>query len=702
MADSAPRRIRLPQHRPALIRVKPRPRFISVPKEELTKELAIADTLKALQGEISSITDPVLRDQYLFAMTEVAKDGDLTRMIELARYRRAVVPLDEFLHSTTYLGIDTKEIYPAVRQTLEAVETEQYVEAVLKGSIGIGKTTAANLSIIRQIYKLACMRSPQQTFGLQRHSSIVFTIQSVRLATAKRAVFDELGKFIHGSPFFNEIFPYDKRIASSMYFKEHHVQILPVSSSDTGAISMNVIGGMLDEVNFMERIKNSKNANADEGGEYDQAKTLYLTLSKRRRSRFMNKGKLPGTLFLVSSSRYPDDFTEVKAAEAVSQGGQDKEIFVLSQSLWEGRGRDKYLPEEFRVLVGNERQRPRILAPDEIITNPDDHVISVPEDLRIEFDKDIGGAIRDFAGLTTLASRPFIQNRESLFDCMALADQYAYESAIPLQEIDLEVSLPFVLPERVRTDVTQMRVAHIDLATTRDSAGLAIGHIAGTKTIERTQAETGQRIVEVLPVIAYDCILRILPPRDGEIDFAKIRQIIYDLRDKHGLPIKVVTTDGFQSVDFRQILSRKGFVTEYLSLDRTTQPYRTLRDAFYDRRVLLPRHQTLIKELTELEYVQHGAKEKVDHKPRGSKDVADAVCGVAAFLLTRRQTWTTQPTFRGQGGLMLHGHRTGLGTIKLEELSENELITAGATYGRPTAKRRSLTRMKSRVRKKAE
>lgn len=678
--------------------IKPRPRRLSVPEKQLSKEVEIADTIKALQAEIAGLPDKLLREQYHHAMTEVAKDGDLSRMLELARYRRGVVPLDEFLHSETYLGIDPKEIYPSVMDTLVAVETEQYVEAVLKGSIGIGKTTAANLGIIRQIYKLSCMRSPQQTFGLQRHSSIVFTIQSVRLATAKRAVFDELGKFIHGSPFFNEIYPYDKRIASSMYFREHHVQILPVSSSDTGAISMNVIGGMLDEVNFMERIKNSKNANADETGEYDQAKTLYLTLSKRRRSRFMNRGKLPGTLFLVSSSRYPDDFTETKAAEAQMCGGEDPEIYVMSKSLWEGRGREKYSAEEFRVLLGSERQRPRILGPDEVIDDPDAEIISVPEDLRSEFDKDVGGAIRDFAGRTTLASRPFIHNREALFECMALADQFAYESVIPTQEIDLEVSQPFVLPERIRDDVNQMRVAHIDLATTRDSAGLAIGHIAGTKTIERIQAETGQRIIEVLPVIAYDCILRILPPRDGEIDFAKIRQILYDLRDKHNLPISVVTTDGFQSVDFRQILAKKGFATEYVSLDRTTQPYRTLRDALYDRRVLLPRHQVLIKELTELEYVQNGAKEKIDHKPRGSKDVADAVCGVAMFLLTRRNTWTTQPTFKGPNGMMLHGHRTGTGSMALEELTDDEMREIGGKHGRPTTHRRSLDRMKSRRR----
>lgn len=688
-----------PVHRPRkrLIRVRKHEPSFSISEEDLNREVEISDIVKSLYEEIKGISDPRLREQYDYAMKEVANDGDLEHVHALTRYRRTVAPLEEFMLSDTYLGMDQKEIYPAVQQCLDALETEQYVEAVLKGSIGIGKTTMANLGILRQLYKISCMRNPQQTFGLQKHSSIVFTIQSVRLSTAKKAVFDELGKFLQSSPYFNEIYPYDKRIASSLYFREHHVQILPVSSSDTGAISMNVIGGMLDEVNFMERIKNSKNANSTEDGEYDQAKTLYNTLSNRRRSRFMKQGKLPGTLFLVSSSRYPDDFTEEQAKKSTMCGGTDPSIFVLSQSLWEGRGREKYATEEFRVLIGNERMRPRILAQDEIIDDATDEIMSVPEDLRIEFEKDLGGAIRDFGGRTTLASRPFIHNRESLFECMALADQYDYQSAIATQEIDLEVSSPSIIMERVRTDVPSMRVAHVDLATTRDSAGLAVGHIAGTRTIERTQPETGEKIIEVLPVIAYDVILRVLPPREGEIDFAKIRQIIYELRDNYKLPIKVVTTDGFQSTDFRQILSKKGFATEYLSLDRTTQPYRTLRDALYDKRVLLPRHQHLITELTELEYIQHKSKEKVDHKPRGSKDVADAVAGVAAYLLTRRHTWKQQPTFRGERGLLLHGHRTGLGSVELEELTYAEL-DEGRT-GRPTPPRRSISRIKSRARK---
>jgi hypothetical protein len=676
-----------------IIRHKAPPQLVaSVSQEELQQEIELADTVESLKYEVDNIADLLLREQYQEALIQVGEDGDLEHLLELTRYVRGVVPLDEFLHGNTYLGIEENELYPGVVETLHALESEEYVECVMKGAIGGGKTTTANLGMARQIYKISCMRNPQQTFGIQQHSSIVFTIQSVRLSTAKQAVFDEMVPFLANSPYFKEIFPYDKRITSQLKFKHHNVTVMPVSSSNTGAISMNVIGGLLDEVNFMQRVQNSKNAVSDDG-EFNQARELYLTLSKRRRSRFMHKGKLPGTLFLVSSSRYPDDFTEEKAKEALMCGGEDPEIFVFSKTLWDSKGRDRYSDKEFRVLVGNERTRSRILNDGEIITESDVTIVPVPEDFRREFEKDIDGSVRDFAGQTTLASRPFIHNRESIHDCMDLADAYAYQSVYPRDEIDLEIGVPSIAPERIRDDVKSMRVCHVDLALTRDSAGLAVGHIAGTKTIERTNPDTGQKTVETLPVIAYDLIMRINPPRDGEIDFAKIRQIIYDMRDNNGIPIKVVTTDGFQSTDFRQILAKKRFVTEYLSLDRTTQPYRTFRDALYDRRILLPRHQTLVKELTELEYVTHGSKEKVDHKPRGSKDVADAVCGVAMYLMTRRNTWSTQPTFKADAGMMLHGHRTGIGSVALDQMDESEWDERHGSGRKSVKSRRSVARL---------
>jgi hypothetical protein len=640
---------------------------------EAFRQIEINVAITRLQQELDQLNDPVITDQLRYAIEQVRKDGDFENLIELTKYRRTPVPLDEFLYGSMYLGLRPSELFPGVTEALHELDTGNYVEAVIKGGIGSGKSTIANLGILRQLYFISCLRHPQATFGVQRNSSIVFTIQSVRLTTAKKAVFQEMGAYIANSPYFTKVYPYDKRITSEMVFREQRVTIMPVSSSDTGAISLNVIGGLLDEMNFMQKVAKSKNDHADVSGEYDQAKNLYLNLSKRRRSRFMSRGKLPGILFLVSSSRYPDDFTEVKAAEAASQGGPDPQIYVFSKSLWESRGRDKYNPKSFRVLVGNERHKSRILNENEAAP-PDMEVIEVPEDFRSEFIKDVDGSIRDLAGRTTLATRPFLRNREAIYNCMALAEQYGYRLLHNMEEVDLHITKPGVIEANLRTDVKQMRVVHVDLAVSRDAAGLAIGHVAGTKTCTRINFETGQTVTEVLPVIAFDAVLRIVPPTNGEIDFSMIRQIIYDLKEKYGLPIKVVTTDGFNSVDFRQILAKKGYATDYLSVDRNPQPYIAFRDAINDGRIFMPRHNYLMKELVELEYVRAGSKEKIDHRPHGgSKDVADAVCGVASYLMTRRAAWTQQPIFIGQGGYMLHGRRTVHENVQLMERPKEQI-----------------------------
>lgn len=679
---------RLPKHRIS------DPRLI-LPSEEAHTFREIEDNVRSLLREAELMPKGKHRDQIMGAVENVMLSGDIEELYEVTKWRRTPVDLDEFLFGNIYLGLRPSELYPGVLHDLHQLDTGKYVEAVLKGAIGGGKTTEANLGILRQLYFISCLRNPQATFGVQRNSSIVFTIQSVRLSTAKKAVFGEMGAYIGNSPYFNEVYPYDKRIASEMIFREQRVTILPVSSSDTGAISMNVIGGLLDEMNFMEKIKNSKKDNIDAQGEYDQAKTLYLNLSKRRRSRFMTKGNLPGILFLVSSSRYPDDFTEIKAMEAEMMGGNDPSIYVASRSLWEAKGRDKFAKEEFTVLIGNESRRSEIL-PDGAQVPPGMEVINVPVDLKIEFEKDIDGSIRDLAGRTTLSTKPFIRNRESIHECLRKSDEFGYRNIFELETYDLSIAVPKPVEDYIRTDVNQMRVAHVDLSTTGDAAGLAVGHVAGMRTMQRVNPYTGAILTETLPVIAIDFAMRIIPPQNGEIDFSKIRQILFDLNEQYGLPIKILTADGFNSVDFKQIMGKKGYITDYVSMDRTTEPYVSFKNAMLDNRVLLPRHNMLVQELVGLEITRNKSKEKVDHPPRGSKDVADAVCGVVSTLLTRRSAWTGRPKFMGQGGYIMHGNRTVHANVflptseevqRFEDMPDRKRITNRKIVERKSSKR---------------
>lgn len=604
--------------------------------------------LQRLLDEANRLDDPYTREEWMGALQIFASTGDLESIMNVTKWRRRPVDIETFMFDPLYLGMERNEIYPAVLEACHALDTGTYVEAVLKGALGTGKTTIANFMLARELYKVSCLRNPQRTFGIKTGTAIVFTIQSVRATTARKAVFDEFGQVIKVSPYFNKVYPYDKNIVSEMIFHEQNVHIMPVSSSNTGVISMNVIGGILDEMNFMQKVLKSKSGDADDDGSYDQAKRLYNTLSRRRKSRFTKKGKLPGILFVVSSSRFPDDFTEIKAAEAESEGGTDPSMYVYQHSQWSAKPRDSFLSEFFKVQIGNLNVPSKVLDEGEE-ANKSCRVIDVPMDFYNDFVKDVDGSLRDFAGETVIATRPFIGRRDMIYHCMETADEHNYKNIYNVEEIDLSLGIPRPVVDRLRLDIHQPRACHIDLGLNRDACGFAVGHIGGTKVMERTNMQTGEKELEILPVIAIDCVLRIVPPPGGEIEFAKVRKLVTSLRDDYGLPIEWVTYDGFESVDSRQILRKKGFKTDHLSVEKL-EHYRSLRDTIYDKRLLIPKHNFLAKELSELEYARIGNKEKVDHRANGTKDVADAVCGVTSFLLSRRSAWA---------GLITHGSPKG-------------------------------------------
>jgi hypothetical protein len=643
------------------------------------------------------ITNKGLREEWLNGIEKYLKTGDPHALVDACKWRQYPVDMEEFMFGKFYLGLEKRDIYPAVLDACIELDSGKYDHAVLKGCIGAGKTTIANIGIARETYKLSCLRSAQNTFGIQKQAAIAMTIQSVRLSTAKKAVYEELEQLIRRSPYFIKEFPYDAKIKSELYFRDQNLRIMPVTSGSTGAISMNVIGGVLDEMNFMQKIENSRSSYADPtSGSYDQAVQLYNTISRRRRSRFSNKGQLPGILYVISSSRYPDDFTEVKAREAEMCGGHDPKIFVFSKSSWEVKP-FAYGEARFKVAVGDEVYKSAICSSEE---EAEDYlmqglkVIDVPEDLRQEFEKDIDGSIRDYAGLTTLTTNPFIQQRDKVKKAAELADRYGYFNIFNVEEFDISYGIPKVILDKVRLDVKQPRFVHIDLGLKKDACGICVGHVAGSKLIRKTD-DNGNVFNEILPVIAIDCILRIVPPNGGEIEFSKVRDLLYDLRDNVGLPIKTVTLDGFQSVDTRQILQKKGFVSGYQSVEKI-EPYNALRNALYEERLLIPNHQRLKKELIELEtYVKNG-KEKVDHTHTGTKDLADALCGVVAFINKLRSSWANLP-FTENSDYSIFGDinivrqlNNKYGSIKNSRV--NVVAAEGFTGRKKVLRRASITR----------
>ncbi len=534
----------------------------------------------------------------------------------LDKYFHVPVDIQTFIECPLLMNKRTI-VWPEVMPYLEAINDGTRTECVLTGGIGVAKSTIALYTHAFQTYLLSALRDPHKMFDLDPSSEILTVFQSISKNLSKDVDYRRFRSMIEGAPYFMQHFPFSKDRESEMWFPRN-VIVKPVAGHDQAAIGQNVIGAILDEVNFMAVVEKSKLSS--DGGVYDQAVSNYNAIASRRESRFMVKGEVPGMLCLVSSRNYPGQFTDIKEKEA----RHNKRIFVYDMRIWELRP-NRFKGERFRVFTGDDTRKPYILgARDKVASTDEKLVVEVPVEYRERFDGDILGALRDVAGVSTMALHPFIMDTDSVSACFGTA-----LSIVSLEETDFRSSRLQIYPKRF-ANPSQPRFAHVDLAVTNDSCGLAVGHVPGFKPMQRGDE------MEMLPLIQYDLLLRIRPPRQGEIEFEHVRKLLYKLRDL-GLNIKWATFDTYQSIDSLQMLRQRGFVVGSQSMDEKPAPYEMTKQAFYDRRIRAPVHEMAQAEFARLE--KDPKTRKIDHPVKGSKDVSDAMAGVCFGLTTRRDVW---------------------------------------------------------------
>jgi hypothetical protein len=549
----------------------------------------------------------------------IRRGKEITAKIRmLQRYKEMPVDVQEFIESPRYLN-SPGVIYPLIMREIRELNSGKYIEAVLTGGIGTGKTTIAIFTTAYQLYLLSLLKDPHAEFNLSPTDEIVIVFQSITSGLAKSVDYSRFRELLLRSPYFTEHFAFDKSLTSEMRFP-NRIIVKPVSGSHTAAIGQNVIGGVIDEVNFMAVVEKSKQ-NRD-GGTFDQAWENYNAIVRRRESRFMVQGTLTGMLCLVSSKQYPGEFTDVKIAEAKKK---DRRIFVYDKRAWEVKPLSTFSGRWFDIFVGDATRKPYIMEPGQTLPEQDKHLrMAVPEEYRHSFENDMLKSLRDIAGVSTLALHPFFHDTDRVVKAFGRT-----QSILSRDDCDFAVTHIAILPDRFK-DKHRRRFVHIDLAVTGDSAGVVCGYVNRFVEIPRGG------IMEVLPEITIDFILEVRPPKNGEIIFDKIRVLLYKLREL-GLQIAWVTADTYQSTDTLQTLRMNGFATGVQSMDVEVFPYDITKQAIYDGRLLMPLHPKCQTELTRLE--RDPKKNLIDHPPNGSKDCADALAGVVFGLTMRRAIW---------------------------------------------------------------
>ncbi len=621
-------------------------KFRSVRTHEENKQMLLAE-IKNLSPEERAAFKVILGEMG----KEKADEGpSLIEFIGNAEFKQRPVDIETFVKDPHFLGDTCENIFPVLLEDLKRIFTGGYNEVILTGAIGYGKTFCASIGVCRVLYEISCLKNPHKSFGLAKDSNISVVALSVSENLAIKVAFEYVATKIKNSPYFQKNFPF-KQMKKEMRF-DNNVWVAARASTDTSILGLNPISAILDETNFLQKPTRSVR-NMPGGPMYDQAESLYNAIKRRMKSRFERRGRLPGVLFLASSKQTVDDFTNKRVRESKN----DPNIYIMDYAIWEVRPHDFNLDEKFHVLCGNETSPSKILLEEEVAPTKASlaegaAVIEVPAEFRKDFERDLEGAIRDIAGLATAAISPYITRREKI----AEAEQAAGHRPHPFtsEVFDMARGGNFVWPQMVRmveereaggmnrqilkpiVSPNQVRHIHIDPSLRGDCTGFVMAHVCGWKDVIRRN-DGGQEYVERAPVYYVDVCLRIVPPIGSEIILGDVRRLVYDLSG-HGYVITRVTQDAYQSADGLQMLAQRGYTSELVSVDLSMDPYENLKLSLYENRVILYEYEPLRVELRSLE--RNHAKNKVDHPPRGSKDVADAL---AACLYTLSQAHVNLP-----------------------------------------------------------
>jgi phage terminase large subunit-like protein len=309
--------------------------------------------------------------------------------------------------------------------------------------------------------------------------------------------------------------------------------------------------------------------------EKDYLKDTFETLEKRLNNRYGNNYNWK--IVLISNPSYPDNYIESLIDRP--------DVFGVRKKLWEIKPWF-FVNEEFVDWQG----------------------YKIPKSLFVEAEKNPDVFKRDILAVPTETIRPWLANPEMLKNVI-------------LESLKNPVEKEQILWNKLEKTKKNIYI-HVDLGLTNDACGLCAVY-------------KENNIIK--PLLIY----RMQGSQQNPIKFSEVRQIILQLKEK-GYNIKKISYDGFQSIDSIQILQSQGLQVELLSVDKNPQPYDTLRELIYDRKIVLPYinwekinfcvenpEEYLIKELRYLEK----RKEKVDHPPKGSKDVADALAGATYWCI---------------------------------------------------------------------
>ena len=156
---------------------------------------------------------------------------------------REIVPIEEWINSTYYVGEDAKSLYPYWKQHIINIFNSpvRINEVILTGGLGTGKTTIANIILLRKIYELSCYTNIPSLFNLMASSKIMLAYFNLNLGQALLTGYGQLKEMIDNCPYFQEHFPRNNKKDSEIVWPQANMMVR-FASNTSHTIGTNLIG----------------------------------------------------------------------------------------------------------------------------------------------------------------------------------------------------------------------------------------------------------------------------------------------------------------------------------------------------------------------------------------------------------------------------------------------------------------------------
>ncbi len=590
--------------------------MVQLPAENNFKSSCMEEEVLSRINDIFDTCSPAEQQQFIKIVDELSTKGysETLEQIYLVDFKEVPVSIDRFLTDPYYLGETNdrgKQIYPGWWPVYNNIfdNNQDIYEVILSGATRIGKTSTAVSCMAYMLYLLMCYRNPQKYFGLKEVSRATVAFANLTKDLAQGVAFREFNDTLKLSPWFCEHGTFTKSAAKPIYIPEGNQVELVTASDAAHVLGMQLWACLIDEVNF------ARAGVKDLDISKRHMNHLYNTANARITGTFQLDGRIYGKMFTCSSKNSDNDYLSEHIEQQLDAG--NTRMYLFDKPQWEVLPDFRFSKGRFHITVGDRFKR-GFVVPDE--NDDPEHlreyeaegykVLEVPDNYKPNFRADYDVALRDIAGISVVGSMGFITQDLITPNITSTRKNPFYEDYIEIDGRGNDTIERHFHAEAVPPALKNLQMyIHLDLAEVSDHTGIC--GVVQDGTINVLDIQTEKKVM--MPYLKEVFQVSIGAPRGSRMSFQKVVNFLLWLK-RSGFWIQLVTTDQYQSSYVRENLIQQGIPAEVLSVDKTLDPYMSLRNLLYDQRL------ELIKcELQEIEMINlQRTNDRIDHRPQSA------------------------------------------------------------------------------------